>query len=439
MITCEKCGTVYPTDVTPLYCRCGRVTGHAEPKETKPNAWSIIHTRYADAIKSGNWNEAVERKWLDNEFPKLVPCSGCSRNWFGLSEAIRLSNAESAFISLWKAHNTVSTEHVKPPLIAMPYEQCRELWLGPKVAFLSVAYEKTGGTETFHKTLLPRLRHYRNILGFCATGSHSGNGLLLKVPYSTGIDSARELCSKADVVVAWGIDSLEKILPENRPKVIAVHHSDWSSGWSNDTIRNQRQFIDEVVCVNKHVSTVLNGRSWKSYWIPNAVDPERIRTTANLGAIKESIDGKKVCLFGHRMVKEKQPHLAVQIASYLPSDWIMVMVGDGPQKPTNTPSNVKVVGRTETLADWLSVANVFISLSEFDGFGLSMAEASAMQVPIVATPVGIAPQVATELLAIVAPPSCWARAIVEADGEQCPKVDFSVEKHVAEWAKVLTC
>jgi glycosyltransferase involved in cell wall biosynthesis len=427
MMTCPNCGRRFSeVPVFPLICSCGTKSSGSD----SPNPWSVIHSRYASSIKSSQWHEAIERNWLNNEFAKLVPCGSCGSKWLSLSATIDLSTAENAFHTLWQAHNTVSTEHVQPPLPAMSYEQCRELWLGPKVAFIAVNYAMHGGTETFHQTLLPRLRHYRNVVGFGAIHG-GGNPALLKVPYHEGRGTVANLCTKADIVVTWGIDELTSLMPERRPKVIAVHHGDQNAGWIGETI--WQQGVDEFVCVNRAAADyVRTKRDLPVHWIPNALDESRTKPTA-----KPDTEGKRICLFGHRMSEEKRPELAIEIAKALPDDWLLVMAGDGPLKPTNPPANVRLVGRVDSLANWLSVSSCFISLSTFEGFGLSMAEAHAMDVPIVATPVGIAPDVAATLLPVDSKPEQWAKAIVESVGKQNKPADFSVEKHVADWAAIL--
>jgi hypothetical protein len=128
MITCEHCGKVYQSNVTPLRCRCGGVTG-ATSEPVRPNAWQVIHTRYANAIESYQWSETVERHWLDTDFAAMVPCGSCGNKWQDIKPTIDLSTAESAFRSVWQAHNTVSTEHVQPAKQPISYELCLALYL----------------------------------------------------------------------------------------------------------------------------------------------------------------------------------------------------------------------------------------------------------------------------------------------------------------------
>ena len=131
----------------------------------------------------------------------------------------------------------------------------------PRVGFLSCSYMLSGGTETFHWTLLPRLRDRVNVIGFVATSLSGGDGGLLQVPYATGLRAARELAENSDILVTWGIACLRDIVPTNRPKIINVHHSDWSSEWSNSLALGQLDVVDEIVCVNEDVANRLRATS----------------------------------------------------------------------------------------------------------------------------------------------------------------------------------
>jgi hypothetical protein len=68
-----------------------------------------------------------------------------------------------------------------------------------------------------------------------------------------------------------------------------------------------------------------------------------------------------------------------------------------------------------------------------------MAEADAAGVPVVATPVGIGPQIAYELLDSTATAREWAEAIVRVSRSDTDRLNlFSLDRFVSEWAKVLT-
>lgn len=317
----------------------------------------------------------------------------------------------------------------------------------PRVGFISAAYLPVGGTETFHRTLLPRLRLECDVAGFVATGFYGGDGSLLGVPYATGVNAARRLASHCDVIVVWGLSDLAGILPENPPKVIVAHHSDVSSEWSNDTILKQLDLIDEVVCINPGAAAKLADCGKTVHLIPNAIDPDRTVPTGNLSELRGDFRiyaDSKIVLFGHRLSNEKRPLLAVQIAKELPDDWVMVIVGNGPELPAvqaaaNGCDRVRIVGPCESLGNWMAISSCFLSLSTFEGFGFSVAEALAAGLPVVSTPTGIAPGLATTL-PTEAKPAEWAAAIQTAKTMVRPQTvleRFSVSRMVSAWADVL--
>ena len=317
-----------------------------------------------------------------------------------------------------------------------------------RVGFLSATYLNVGGTETFHRSLLPRLKDVANVAGFVTTAFYGGDGTKLAVPYGTGISKAQQLAAHCDTLVVWGIHDLAQIFPANRPKVIAVHHADWSNDWSNNVIISQLHLIDEIICVNKGTAEKMAAACGKpTHYIPNAIDPSRIAASGKQSELRSQFnipEDAKIVLFGHRISEEKRPELAVEVARNLPEDWIMVIAGDGPEssnidamlRPTD---RIRIVGACESLADWLAISDCFLSLSTFEGFGLSIGEAMAAGATTVATPAGIAPGLATTLPTDSTAKE-WADAIVSAKAIVTPAeiLDrFSVQRMVDSWASVI--
>ena len=143
---CRVCGSTVFSDNAEIVCRrCAKKHRSTGVAQLQPNAWHIIHTRYAAAISLEQWNEATERDWLNTEFPKLIPAScGCADAWKPLADQLDLSNAEAAFQSAWNAHNVVSTQHVQPPLPTITYAQCRAMYLGEQLGGRCVVTLATG-------------------------------------------------------------------------------------------------------------------------------------------------------------------------------------------------------------------------------------------------------------------------------------------------------
>lgn len=384
-----------------------------------PNLW-ICRELKTDCVASSS--DAVKlRQMVDtNEAVSIAVCQTCPHR--------KAELAGELFVKLWPLRET-------SPRTA------------PRVGFLSAAYMPIGGTETFHRSLLPRLNGVVDVAGFAATAFLGGDGSLLRVPYATGVESARTLAAHCDIIVTWGIHDLKNLLPANRPRVIAVHHSDWSSDWNNNMILNQLNLIDEVICVNEHSAAQLAMQGRPVYYIPNAVDPDRITPSGNQSALRSKFSisyNAKIVLFGHRINAEKRPLLAVEIARELPDGWVMVIAGDGPQLGTVEASaagcdRVRIVGACESLADWLAISDCFLSLSIFEGFGLSICEAMAAGVPTVSTPTGIAPGLAT-ILPTDSTAAEWADAIVNAKVIATAEFmleQFSVHRMVDAWVDIL--
>jgi glycosyltransferase involved in cell wall biosynthesis len=64
------------------------------------------------------------------------------------------------------------------------------------------------------------------------------------------------------------------------------------------------------------------------------------------------------------------------------------MVATLPRERSTT--KLQAIGQTEEISHWLGLADVFLSTSDQEGFGLSIAEAMLAGVPVVSSPFGLA-------------------------------------------------
>lgn len=79
----------------------------------------------------------------------------------------------------------------------------------------------------------------------------------------------------------------------------------------------------------------------------------------------------------------------------------LVIVGTGRQLPKlkrqvkdlGIAKEVEFITRTDSIVDYYRHSNCYISFSQFEGFGVPLVEALACQLPVITTPVGIAPMI----------------------------------------------
>jgi len=427
---------------------CGHVLSEppAKPPRIKAsnlherfNHWFTLH-RYAHG--GGDWIEAEAdafiKQWVADIAKNTPGVCNCYAEWLAFNHQFDCSSRESFQHSCVDGHNLVRK---KLGQSIFTYEQSAKRWAGPRVLFLAGYYSVEGGTETFHKTLIPRMRERMNIIGFCALYHHPGDPAPLKVPYRTGEKAAIEMVKQADVIVSSSVHTLARILPKDRPPVVSVHHSDLTCEWNNANQVTQLDYFDTMVCVNESVAEKYQDIGKSVVHIPNVVDPARVAyRSTDLRSRYDIPTDSKVVLFLHRMSKEKQPLKAVEIARQLPDDWVMVIAGGGilaEQVRKAVHPKVRYVGSVANPAGWLSIADCFLSLSIYEGYGLSVAEAAAAGVPVISTPTGIAPQIGAHLIYNDAPAEQWVAGIVNAKPVQPNASLCDVERFVDQWENVV--
>lgn len=134
----------------------------------------------------------------------------------------------------------------------------------------------------------------------------------------------------------------------------------------------------------------------KVTYIPNAVTIEdRAISPPNAAerAIVDELAGQFVCvMLAHGNWLWKGAHIAVQAMAKLPQDVTLVLVGGGSTGAVSAlieghrlRGRVRVTGVLENPFTILARADVFLSLSVYETFGLAPAEAALCAVPVVST------------------------------------------------------
>ncbi len=424
-VRCEKCGRALPKTRFPAVCAC--IGGEAKIEPACIHRGDFIGTANCrcDGKYDIHWCNALDghcspvtpgKTWRDIQTPK--------------GKIARVGNLQ--------------------PCRHCPSRQLYRWGKGGdyKVGVLAGVFNSIGGTESFHKLLVPRLP---NCIGFVSLGGTGDPTKIGKHCY-VGMEPAVELAARVDVLVCWAIDSIERLLPSKRPLIINCHHGELSQTWSNDLIDKNLHVTDAIVCVNQEVRDHYQRTTDLPVTdIANAIDPNRTSaaSTASLNETRQRYgvpEGAKVVLWCHRHSSEKQPDLAIAIGDSLPEGWIMLLGGSGWYSLKQLKTNrVRLIGEVDNPRDLLAITDVFLSTATHEGFGLAMGEAILSGVPVVATPRGIAadPQLAMQV-APDASPNQWVKAITRshrtraARAKRIVEARYRVEEHVAKWTEFVS-
>ena len=165
--------------------------------------------------------------------------------------------------------------------------------------------------------------------------------------------------------------------------------------------------------------------------------------------------GARIVLTTSRLTAQKGVDIAVRALAGLPADCVLVVLGDGPERPAlerlatelGLAERVFLLGRVPDVAAWLRRANVYVQPSRWEGFGLGVLEAMHAELPVVATQISSLPELVvdgvTGYLVPVEDPPALARAVTRAlderqlgvAGRERAEREFSVarmaDRHVA--------
>lgn len=301
-----------------------------------------------------------------------------------------------------------------------------------RVGFLGGGLAVVGGVETWHDTLLPRLDHGRIAAigyGVVAGGyfdDWQASRIARHCPVVSGLDDCRALARASDVLVCWGVPSYAPYLTprgsRDRPAIVSVSHGDGNSPWAHWIFRDSDADTDHYVAVSEAArGPIPEARRDSAAVIPNAVDPGRLVVTRGRAEVRAEFGitlGAPLVLYCGRLADEKRPDLAAAALANLPGAYLLI-AGDGywkdPVVEAAKASGARVIfaGARPDVADLMAAADMLVSPSDCEGFGLAMAEALWLGCPVVATPTGLLAD-RPDLARIVprgATASDWAEAI----------------------------
>jgi glycosyltransferase involved in cell wall biosynthesis len=151
------------------------------------------------------------------------------------------------------------------------------------------------------------------------------------------------------------------------------------------------QKADRIICVSKYEKTLLRSRfnvdENRVFVIPNGVSLEEFRFP------KEKDEENRVILYVGRLEKYKGIHYLIKVLKKLDYDVILEIVGKGPYKKKlvalaekqGVTDRVKFhedLPRQDLLRKYAS-ADLFVLLSEYEAYSISVAEALASRTPCI--------------------------------------------------------
>ena len=304
------------------------------------------------------------------------------------------------------------------------------------VGFLVPVYMPIGGTETWHRSLLPRLR---SVAGFVCIHPSPVRQMEIEqqlgCAVGSGVKAAMQLVAKVKVLVVWNIGPpLKHLLSGMKCKVIAVSHGGPENAWNTQGLLDQAEYTDHIVTVSRAVAGATPPGIPVTR-IPNAPDPHNVRAVNRLAKPK-----RKVAVVCTRFSREKRLEFLASVFRYMP-DWELWLIGyRGGVGATviNETDNVKVFPATSTPGDYYAVADVALCASENEGYGLASAEALLAGLPLVSTPVGFLedrPELAT-IVGHDASVEDWAAAIRAAKPKPTTGLD-RIEDFVLAWQRLI--
>ena len=142
--------------------------------------------------------------------------------------------------------------------------------------------------------------------------------------------------------------------------------------------------------------------------IPNFICPQHYQKIPN-SPLRDELapGGEKILVHVSNFRPVKRPLDCIEILAKVAEkggNAKLVMVGDGPERAVclyraeqlGVKDKVIFVGKRANIADYLGAADIFLLPSELESFGLAALEASACEVPVIATRIGGIPEVVTD-------------------------------------------
>jgi glycosyltransferase involved in cell wall biosynthesis len=160
-----------------------------------------------------------------------------------------------------------------------------------------------------------------------------------------------------------------------------------------------------IVCVSDHDATAANGRA---VVIRNAVDVAAIPRAMPVASAPSIVSVGRL--------KEPKDFATLRRAleSIERNGWKAVVAGEGPQRAELEGGPLELLGERDDVPELLAVSDVFVLSSRSEGLPMSVIEAMAAGLPVVASAVGGVPELVVDGETGVLVPPGDARALASA-------------------------
>ncbi len=216
-----------------------------------------------------------------------------------------------------------------------------------------------------------------------------------------GREAVRQASRDSDVLLCWGPGELADWLGDCRPP-LAVFVAHGEGAWTRYVVGRCAPVLDHVIGVSRWVSERL-GTPLPLTFIPNGVDAARLCPTRPRAAVRAALGfGPEDFVLGYvgRFVKEKRPHLLVEVVARLPPPFKALFVGWGELRARVMElANERIPGRYAfttagaDVGDYYAALDALCLTSVEEGHGLVVLEAMMCGRPVIGAPVGCVPEV----------------------------------------------
>lgn len=189
--------------------------------------------------------------------------------------------------------------------------------------------------------------------------------------------------------------------------------------------------VDLVVSPAEHTTKKLikKVKGINIVTIPSAISIKTTHINKNKLKKEKGLQGKKVLLSVGRLSVEKSPDLLIRSLKYLPEEYILVLVGDGPDRKKlkelsvklKLDKRVKFLKKIEhkLISNFYGMADIFVFASDTETQGLVFLEAMKFGLPIVAVDSEASRELLHEGTGLISPkkPKIFAEKILELEKE----------------------